>query len=105
MSKGKSVYVKLDDDLPRKKVKDTDKKNILNDVQMKKLKIFLTEVSNDNYSDDDSIDDSDNDENYENPELFDIDDKTFFIEIDKENSQNQKSLIRSEEHTSELQSH
>ena len=93
MSKGKSVYVKLDDDLPRKKVKDTDKKNILNDVQMKKLKIFLTEVSNDNYSDDDSIDDSDNDENYENPELFDIDDKTFFIEIDKENSQNQKSLI------------
>ena len=60
---------------------------------MKKLKIFLTEISNDNYSDDDSIDDSDNDENYENPELFDIDDKTFFVEIDKENSQNQKSLI------------
>jgi len=96
MSKEKSVYVKLDDDLPRKKVKNTDKKNVLNDGQMKKLKIFLTEVSNDNYSDNDSIDDSDNDENDENdenPELFDIDDKTFFLEIDKENSQKQKSLI------------
>ena len=41
MSKEKSVYVKLYDDLPRKKVKDTDKKNILNDGQMKKLKIFF----------------------------------------------------------------
>jgi hypothetical protein len=96
MSKEKSVYVKLDDDLPRKKVKNTDKKNVSNDGQMKKLKIFLTEVSGDNYSDNDSIDDSDNDENDENdenPELFDIDDKTFFLEIDKENSQKQKSLI------------
>lgn len=97
MSKEKSVYVKLDDDLPLKKVKITDKKNILNDVQTKKLKVFLSESINDNYSDDDSddnfIDDSDNDKNYENPDLFDIDDKTFFVGIDKEISQNQKSLI------------
>lgn len=97
MSKEKSVYVKLDDDLPLKKVKITDKKNILNDVQTKKLKVFLSESINDNYSDDDSdddfIDDSDNDKNYENPDLFDVDDKTFFVGIDKEISQNQKSLI------------
>jgi hypothetical protein len=98
MSKEKSVYVNLnnlDDDLPHKKVKQTDKKNTLNDAQIKKLKIYLTDISNDNYSDNysdnDFIDDSDNDD--ENPDLFDIDDKTFFSEIDKENSQNQKSLI------------
>lgn len=57
MSKGKSVYVKLDDNLPRKKVKDTDKKNTLNNVQMKKLKVFLAESSKDDNEHDDNYDD------------------------------------------------
>jgi len=71
MSKEKSVYINLNDsynELPRKKIKQTDKKNTLNDVQIKKLKVFLSDLSDEYYH----YDDSDNEDNEDND--YDIND-------------------------------